>query len=97
MAELKIFELRFNKDGEKAWVAAYTNINAVWAYCSQSDCDLIDFDENDEVVEIPREEWGKLSVTNNDYGDGNDWKAKTFEEWMKDVKSPEIIAGTAYN
>lgn len=93
---LKIFELRWTSQGEKEWVCARTNIEALKVYLSITDTNIIDLDDTDEIVEIPKEKWGELKIRNSDsYGD-DDWDEMTFEEYMKDQLKPDIIAGTMY-
>lgn len=96
--ELKVFELRWNNSGEKEWMCAYTNIQALKEYCSITSTDLIDMDDVDEVVEIPKDKWSEYNINNSEYDetDPDDWKQKTFEEYMKEATAPDIIAGTMY-
>jgi hypothetical protein len=93
--ELKIFELRWTKQEEKYWVCAKTNIQALMCYLNNCSMSLNDLDEADEIVEIPRNEWGNYKIKNMDY-DGDDWEYMTFEEWMEGRTEPDIIAGTMY-
>lgn len=88
---MKIFELRWTKQDEKEWIAADTNIEALKKYCSITGMDLSDFDELDEIIEIPESEWDKFSVREEDREE-----AITFRQWMKENKYPDIIAGTMY-
>lgn len=98
MSDLRIFELRFNKIEEKEWVAHYTNIGALIFYCNETSTSLNEFDLEDEVIEVPKEKWEEYKVTNSDYdpSDPDDWEYKTFSEYMKEQGSPDIIAGTIY-
>jgi hypothetical protein len=93
--ELKIFELRWIKQGEKEWMAARTNIEAIKTYLSITGTDIVDLDPEDEIVEIHRNEWGNYKIKNMDY-DGDDWEYMTFEEWIEGRTEPDIIAGTMY-
>ncbi len=95
---MKIFELRWTAQDEKEWIAADTNIEALKFYLSESSMDIDELDDIDEIVEVPKEDWSKISVRNGEYDekDPDDWESKTFEEYMKDVHSPELIAGTMY-
>jgi len=98
MSGLKIFELRWTVQGEKEWMAARTNIEALKTYFSIMSTDMSDLDDVDEIVEVPIEKWPEMIVRNSDYNsnDPDDWETKTFEEYMKDQTGPDIIAGTMY-
>lgn len=95
---MKVFELRWNSQDEKEWIAANTNVEALKTYLSITSTDMVDLDDEDEIVEIPKEEWSKLSIRNTDYdpSDPEDWETETFEDYMKTCKSPDLIAGTMY-
>lgn len=95
MNNLKIFELRWTEQGEKEWMCARTNIEALKCYLNITSMDIIDLDDMDEIIEIPKEKWPEYKVVNHDY-DGDDWKEMTFEEWMVGRTAPDIIAGTMY-
>lgn len=88
---MKIFEIRW-RSGEKEWISAETNIHAIKQYCYITSFDVWDFEEADEIVELPKEEWSKYTVKNEDEED-----ILTFEEWMERNSSPDIIAGTMYD
>lgn len=96
---MKVFELRWNKQDEKEWIAAHTNIEAIKTYLSITSTDIEDLDDEDEIVEIPKREWGKMTIHNADYdpSDPDDAEFKTFKEYMKDCKKPDLIAGTMYD
>lgn len=93
---MKIFELDWS--GEKEWVAANTNIEALKTHSAITGTDLVDYDDEDSIVEVPEEKWPEMRVINNEYdeNDPDDWKEKTFEQWMKEHTKPDIIAGTLY-
>jgi hypothetical protein len=46
----------------------------------------------------PQEKWPEFTINNSEYDESypEDWKQKTFEEYMKDAKGPDIIGGTMY-
>lgn len=94
--ELKIFEIK--EGSEKHWVCAYTNIQALKTLLNITDRVLGEYDDSDEITEVPKEKWGALTVSNSEYDekDPDDWESKTFEEYMKDATGPDIIAGTMY-
>ena len=97
--KLKIFELKWSSQDEKEWIAAHTNIEAIKTYCSITSINLIDFEEDDEIIELPESEWDKMTIRNIDYDpqDGDDWMEKTFAEYMQNQTEPDIIAGTMYD
>lgn len=69
--------------------------------CSSSvtGTDIVDLEDEDEIIEVPKEQWSKMTVINTEYdeSDPNDFEAMTFEEWMKQNPSSNIIAGTMYD
>ncbi len=95
---MKVFELRWIAQDEKEWIAANTNIGALHAYFRITGTDFSDLDEDDEIVEIPKEEWSKITIRNSEYdpNDPEDFESQTIEEFMKDCKSPDLICGTMY-
>ena len=94
--ELKIFEIRWTKQGEKDWVCANTNIHALMCYLNNNSMSLNDLDEADEIVEIPKEKWAELFIVNTEYdeNDPEDWERQSFEDYMKEQTAPDIIATT---
>lgn len=95
---MKIFELRWTDIGEKEWIAAHTNIQAIKEYCSITSTDLFELDDVDEVIELPESDWDILIVRNLDYdsSDSDDWEEKTFRQFIEGLTSPTLIAGTMY-
>lgn len=91
---MKIFEIRFEKEQEKAWVYALTNIDAIKTYCYVSGTDLIDFDKTDTVFELPEEKWSEYTVTDDEY---DEVEIITFVKWVEKNKNlgSDIIAITA--
>lgn len=96
--KLKVFELRWNKQDEKEWICAHTNIEALKTYLSMTSTDIVDLDDEDEIVEIPESEWSKITIRNSEYdeNDPEDFESQTIEEYMRDQLRPDIIAGTMY-
>lgn len=86
---MKIYEIRFVKDGQKAWVCALTVIEALWKYFSITSIDFVDMDITDDVIEIAKEEWPNYHITD----DGGN-KLQSFEEYMKTAVYADIIAVT---
>lgn len=96
---MKIFELRWTSQDEKEWVSGRTLIEALKTYLSITGTDIDDLEDEDEIVEVPKEDWSKMIIRNANYSESNsdDFKEMTFEEWMKQNPSPDIIAGTMYD
>lgn len=90
---MKIFEIRFTQAQEKAWIYALTPIDAIKTYCSVTDTGLIDFDEDDDILELPKEKWDDFKVTNDE---DEDSKTITFSEWFEENKDlgSDVIAVT---
>jgi len=93
--KLKVFELRC-PDGEKEWIADYTNIGALITYILSTHTDLLDMDSENEIVEVPEHEWQELLVTNLDPESPDDWQTKTIAELMQEHTLPGVIASTMY-
>lgn len=87
---MKIFEINWESQGEKDWIAADTNIQALKFYCRLTDMSIDDFGDDDTIIEIPKSKWGKYKVNHEDDGE------ITFKQWMKNNIRPDIIAGTMY-
>lgn len=96
--ELKVFELRWNQQGDREWIAARTNIDAIQTYLSITDMSIHELDNDDEIVEIPREKWSEYTVSNSDHdpSDPESKEKETFEDVMKRLTKPDIICGTMY-
>jgi len=95
--ELRIFEIRYTASGEKEWVCAYTNIQALQLHMMYCGLSFYDYDSNDEIVEIPRDQWANFNIRNDDWDEESaDWQTKTFEEYMIGKTEPDIITGTMY-
>jgi hypothetical protein len=91
---MKIFEIRFEKEQEKAWVYALTNIHAIKTYCSVSGTDLVEFDKEDIIMEVPKEQWKDFTVYDDE---SEELDKKTFEQWVfeNEIYGSDIIAITA--
>lgn len=92
---MKVFEIKWN-DGEKEWISAESFIGAIKFYCSETSFDVSDFDDEDEIREVPKEEWDKMKITNTEYdpNDPDDQETYTVEELLSD--GPGLLAGTMY-
>ena len=95
---MKIYELRRTSQDQKEWVSGRTVIEALKTYFATTDTSIIDLDYEDEIIEVPKEKWSKMTVRNTEYdeNDPDDFEEMTFEEWMKQNPSSDIIAGTMY-
>lgn len=95
---LKVFELQWTSQDEKEWIAANTIIEALKTYCSITSTDLIDLEDEDNIIEVPKDKYSEMVIKNIDYdeSDPDDWKEQTFEQWLKEHTKPDIIAGTMY-
>ncbi len=91
---MKIFEIQFTKEGEKAWVYAETVIDAIKTYCYVTGTDLIDFDSTDDISELPNEKWEKCSVTDEE---NDEVPIMSFKQWVEENKEygSDVIATTA--
>jgi len=90
---MKIFEIRYTDKNEQEWVCANSLIHALRVYCSITGMDLIEFEENDEIIEIPEAQWHTYTIQ-----DENGKVVKTFRQYMDENVNNEadIIAGTPY-
>lgn len=89
---MKIFEFRWTSQDEKEWVSGRTIVEAMKTYKSVTGTDIEEMEDDDDIVEIAREKWGEYTVNEVD----ND-RIITFEEWMKENNSSDVIAGTMYD
>lgn len=93
--------------GEKYWVAAHTVIEAMQIHSQITDTDLMEYDHEDDVIELPFEKWKYYKVTdpedrfpNRHYGEGNcpisrySRRPITFQQWMNENHTPDMIATT---
>jgi hypothetical protein len=98
MKEYKIFELSIN--GEKEWVSGTTVIQAIRTYLQVTGMDLlVDFDGDEDIVEVPKEKWSELKVRYDDeFEDDEETEPLTitFQEWMDTREQPDYIAGTMW-
>lgn len=93
MKELKIFELTWAKAGEKEWVCAHTNVEALKTYFNITGTYITDLDDEDEIVEIPKDKWHQYALRDSD---SDPEITKTFKEIMKTKTVADIIGGTMY-
>jgi hypothetical protein len=106
LSEMKVFELVWS-NGEKEWVCAHTNIEALKTYMSITGTDEVDMDNDDELREIPKWQWRELFIEleeddedydQEEYVEGREGKKTiSFETYMKHAHKPDIMAGTMYD
>lgn len=85
---------------EKYWVCADTAIEALKTYLSCTDTDMIDIENEDDIVEVPKENWDKMNILDIEAemdNEGNYPVIMTFSEYMeKEATTSDIIATTNY-
>jgi PHD/YefM family antitoxin component YafN of YafNO toxin-antitoxin module len=96
MSKMNVYEIRTN--GEKEWICASTLFECLKFYHGLNDLAITDFDDDDDVVLIPEEDWPLMNVIDTDETDetGEHPILHTFEQYMKTATSVDIIATTAY-
>jgi hypothetical protein len=90
----KVFEILY-KDEERQWVAADTIIEALQEVLRVEETDL---DLMADIKEVDDAQLDTLRVTNTDYDEyeNNDWQSMTFREYLTKNKGARIIAATFY-
>ena len=98
METMKIFEIQWTSQGEKEWVSGRTIIEALKTYLSVTGNDMSDMEDDDDIIEVPKEQWSLMTIRNTQYDktDSDDFEEMTFEQWMKENTESDIIAGTMY-
>lgn len=93
---MKIYAITSN--GETEWICANTVFEALKYYKTINDCEIDDYDDDDDIVEVPESKWGEMNIIDPDDLDENEEPKiiQTFAERMKDETEPDIIASTAY-
>lgn len=94
----KIYEFQIN--GEKEWVCADTLVEALKTYCAITDMSITDFEDDDDIVEVPKEKWAEMEIvdTEAEYDEEKGYPViKTFAEYMEtEATRAEIIATTNF-
>ena len=94
----KIFEIQI--DGEKAWVCADTAIEALKTYCFITDQNIYDFENDDDIVEVPPEKWGSMMIVDIDGEKDDNGRYPVlinFAEYMRtEAYTSDIIATTNF-
>ena len=89
--KLRVFEFQIN--GEREWVAAYTFIHAIQIHSGTSGMDIVEYDSDDEIVEVPESKWDESFITYPD----DDQQPKSFSQFIKECNGKaEFMASTAY-
>lgn len=91
---MKAFQINY-KDGEKQFVAANTNIEALQEVLSVEETDLSFMLE---IIELDDSLLDSMTVSNSEYdeSDKDDWEKKTFREVMSESEKAQIISSTFY-
>ena len=95
---MKLFQITWTMQGEKEWIAATSIIGAIKAYCELASFDISDFEDDDEITEIPPDQWDGMTVQNTEYdeNDPEDKESWILTELMAESNEPRLIAGTMY-
>lgn len=89
--KLRIFEFKIN--GETEWVAAITVIHAILVHSSATNMDLWEYDQEDEIIELPKSKW-KENVIKDADGEEEDI---SFYDWIKQAENKaDFMATTVY-
>jgi hypothetical protein len=96
MKNMNIYAIK--TQGETEWICANTVFQALKLYHYNNDLEIVDYDDEDDIEIVPKEEWSKFTITDPDLTDenGNDMIIQTFEDFMKTATEPEFIASTIY-
>lgn len=88
---MKIYEIQWNKIEEKSWVSGRTAIEAIQTYCKETSTDLFDLESEDEIMELPKDQWAKYTIDNSEDGD----EIESFLSFMfRNPNSSCLIAET---
>lgn len=97
--KMKLFEITVSETGEKEWVSGITIIHALKTYLSMTGVDVVDFDDKDNIVEVPKEKWTTMFVKLTDYDNPNNpsYSFISLDEWMMVNRTSTIIDGLKRN
>ena len=94
----KIYEIHIN--GEKEWICADTSLEALKFYCGLTDILLTEFEDDDDIIEVPKEKWSKMNIVDTEVeplSDGSYPIVMSFDEYMRiEATKVDIIATTNY-
>ena len=95
---MRIFEYQWTNEGEKEYIAANTVVEAIKTLLAVTDNSIYDLEDEDEIVEVPKEKWADMKIINmeNNPSDPDDKEELTFAEWMLKNPKPDVICGTMY-
>jgi hypothetical protein len=77
MSAMQIFVIRLTGTGDKVWMAAHTNIEALQQYCDTSGMRIVDFMPEDSVDDIKYECWEDCFTL-----DADNNRNMSFVKWM---------------
>ena len=84
---MKVFEIKFTKLEKSDFVAAETIIGALQEYCSTTEMDLIEFEKEDEIIEVPENKWKNIIIIDEFKESDN----ITVDEFMQTCAIPCVI------
>jgi len=93
----KIYE--FSVGGEKEWVCADTLIEALKYYYDLTAMSISEFENDDDIIEIPKEKWAEMKITDTEGIEDDETGfpiLMTFAEYMETANRCDIIATTNY-
>lgn len=95
-SKMKIYAIQ--SQGETEWICAHTIFEALKYYHSINDLEITDFDDDDDIVIVPEDKWGEMTVIDPDDLDENENPKviHTFADVMKEQTTADIIASTVY-
>lgn len=86
---MKVFQL--TTSGETDTICAENVIQALKHYEYETGISLLDYESDDDIVEVPRDQWANHIFTSED-----DREDRTLEELMNGQDEPAILGNTAY-
>ena len=94
--EFKVYELQTN--GESQWMCAKTLVSALFKYEEITGVSLEEWDEEDDVVIVPKSKWKDMKILNPDEEDENGEMLviQTFDQYMSTANKVDMIASTVY-
>lgn len=90
---MNIYELQIS--GESEWIVANTVIEALKVYKETTGNGLDDFDNEDDIVEVPESEWDERKVHHPDEEDENQ-QYKTYRQMVEEATEPFYGWSTVY-
>lgn len=93
--DLKVFQI--NQGGERTYVGAYTNIQALAIYKEHYPDEFDELDPTDSIVELTKEQCENITLTNHDFDEDDpdsDPENFSLQWWLENYQADEIIGGT---